>query len=328
MGILSNFLGWRDGRASDDPSAIIRAANATEINSAIRLILGNQGQDITDQHVTEFLSFADERGIDLGLLRVAEQDGKITLAVLPILSPGHTALIFHSMPSSKTGEPVLSRVIDAVCQATILRGVDLAQVLLDPGDEVMQRVYTTAGFDLMAELIYLQGIPGPKLPPPLLPPNFRWVCYSQETHEQFERTILASYQQSLDCPALNGMRDIKDILDGHKASGVFDPNHWSLLCQGDQSLGVLLLASSGKNEDQMELVYLGLPPESRGRKLGELLMLQAMAIVAMEKHKRLSLAVDAQNIPALKLYYRHGMNRVTSKLALMRNLRKSNTDSV
>jgi ribosomal protein S18 acetylase RimI-like enzyme len=47
-----------------------------------------------------------------------------------------------------------------------------------------------------------------------------------------------------------------------------------------------------------------------------------MAILATENHQRLTLAVDARNIPALKLYYRHGMTRVASKLAFMRDLRK------
>ena len=328
MGILSNFLGWRDGRASDDLSAIVRTANANELDPAIRLILGNQGQAITDQHVSEFLAFAHERGIDLGLLRIAEQNGKVVVAALPVLSPGRTTLMFHSLPLSKAAEPVLSRVIEAVCDATVLKGVDLAQVLLDPADEVMHRVYAAAHFDLMAELIYLQGVPRPDAVRPMLPPHFRWVNYSGETHEQFACTILASYQQSLDCPALNGMRDINDVLDGHKASGVFDAKYWSLLCQGDQPMGVLLMASSGQNEEQMELVYLGLPPESRGRKLGEILVQQAMATVAMEKHKRLSLAVDAKNVPALKLYYRQGMNRIASKLAMMRDLRKIGGGSI
>jgi ribosomal protein S18 acetylase RimI-like enzyme len=103
---------------------------------------------------------------------------------------------------------------------------------------------------------------------------------------------------------------------------VFDPNHWFLLLEGHEPRGVLLLASSGRDAAQMELVYLGVPESSRGKKLGEILMRQAMATVAAAKHERLALAVDEKNIPALKLYYRNGMNRLTSKLAMMRDLRK------
>jgi len=157
--------------------------------------------------------------------------------------------------------------------------------------------------------------------PPTLPPCCRWIKYSADVHAQFAQTVLASYRDSLDCPALNGLRHIDDVLDGHKASGVFDPKHWYLLLEEERPVGVLLLASSGREAGIMELVYLGLPPEARGRKLGELLVRQAMAVVAAEGHQRLSLAVDARNIPALKVYYRHGMNRIASKLAMMRDLR-------
>jgi hypothetical protein len=46
-----------------------------------------------------------------------------------------------------------------------------------------------------------------------------------------------------------------------------------------------------------------------------------MAVTAGRRLPRLCLAVDALNVPALKLYYRQGMQRVGSKLALMRDLR-------
>lgn len=320
MGILSNFLGWRDARAAGDGTTTIRPATPAELDPAVRLVLASQGASITDEHVREFLTFAHERGIDLGLLWIAEQAGKPALAALPIISPGRTALLFASPPPSHAGDATLSRVIDAVCEALAARDIQLAQVLLDPADEVMRKIYAAVQFHPMAELIYLQGSPGPDAAAPVLPPHFRWVDYSEATHDLFSQTILATYQLSLDCPALNGIRSMRDVIDGHKASGQFDPRHWLLLCQADRPMGVLLLASSGTSESVMELVYLGLLPESRGRKLGEILVRQALATVAAEQHQRLSLAVDGRNTPALKLYYRHGMNRVASKLAMMREL--------
>ena len=32
---------------------------------------------------------------------------------------------------------------------------------------------------------------------------------------------------------VNGLRSIDDVIDGHKASGVFDPAYWLLLFQAD-----------------------------------------------------------------------------------------------
>jgi GNAT superfamily N-acetyltransferase len=323
VGILSNFLGLRDARP-DERTALIRPAAAEEVEAALRLVLvGPGGSGVTEQQVQDFIGFARDRGIDLELLWVAEEQGKLAYAALPVVSPGKTMLLFVSHPAGRGSEGTIARLIEAVCDAAAGRGVELAQALIDPQEEAMRRVYTAAGFEAMAELIYLQGTPHADAAPPALPPHFRWIHYSAEVHEQFAQTVLASYRQSLDCPALNGLRHIDDVLDGHKASGVFDPKHWFVLLEADRPVGVLLLASSGREQGLMELVYLGLPPEARGRKLGELLVRQAMAVVASEGHQRLSLAVDAKNIPALKLYYRHGMNRIASKLAMMRDLRKT-----
>jgi ribosomal protein S18 acetylase RimI-like enzyme len=39
----------------------------------------------------------------------------------------------------------------------------------------------------------------------------------------------------------------------------------------------------------------------------------------------LSLAVDSKNAPALKLYHRHGLSRICTRLALIRDLRDRKT---
>jgi hypothetical protein len=54
-------------------------------------------------------------------------------------------------------------------------------------------------------------------------------------------------------------------------------------------------------------------------------MRQALATTAQRKLTMLTLAVDSRNAPALKLYFRHGMHRVASKVAMMRELRKGKT---
>lgn len=145
------------------------------------------------------------------------------------------------------------------------------------------------------------------------------MTYSQATHGAFGAAILGSYENSLDCPALDGTRGIEDIIAGHKAAGLFDPNDWFVLLHGEQPVAVLLLAETHQS-DGMELVYLGLSPSVRGYGLGNYFMQLAEARVVEKKLDKLSLAVDAINEPALKLYYRHGMKQVTSKVALMRSL--------
>jgi mycothiol synthase len=124
----------------------------------------------------------------------------------------------------------------------------------------------------------------------------------------------------MDCPGLNGLRDIDDIIAGHKASGEFDPNRWYLLFERALPVAVLLLSRS-PHADGVELVYLGLAPEVRGRGIADLLMHLATASVSADGRMQLSLAVDSRNERAMHLYFRHGMQRVGSRIALIRDLR-------
>src|SRR5687768_1605034 len=159
-------------------------------------------------------------------------------------------------PAHRDGNRAAADLVDAVCDHFGARNVQLAQVLLDPADAPARMLYEACGFGRVAELIYLQVVPRRKAPPPVLPPGMRWVAYGPEAHALYGRAIAQTYQHSLDCPRLNGLRDIEDVMAGHKASGEFDPALWALLCEGDTALGALLLARSVP-ADTLELVYLG-----------------------------------------------------------------------
>jgi ribosomal protein S18 acetylase RimI-like enzyme len=242
-------------------------------------------------------------------------------AVLPIVSPGRTMLLLAPAdpPTDPAGSACAGALLDAVCAHFGARNVQLAQVLLDPADGGAHRLYEGRGFRRVAQLIYLQVVPRRKAAPPALPQGLRWVGYTPDSHARFGEAIARTYQQSLDCPLLNGLRSMEDVLAGHQASGEFDPRLWLLLCDGDAALGALLL-SRVRSAETIELVYLGLVPAARGRGLGDVMMRQALAATAAQGVGRLSLAVDSNNAPALKLYYRHGMQRVGAKLAMMRRL--------
>ena len=69
-------------------------------------------------------------------------------------------------------------------------------------------------------------------------------------------------------------------------------------------------------------VYLGVTPTARGRGVGQAMMREAMAIGRSLQATRLTLAVDSRNVPALRLYYSHGLHRFASKIALIRDLRR------
>lgn len=300
--------------------AQVRPAHEGELQAAIRIILANASGHADEMQVREFLRLAMAHREDAGGVWVAEQGGKILAAVMPVVSPGKTMLLF--LPAHLHGQPqtlLMKRLLDAVCARAREQGVHLAQSLLEVHDEALLSLMGACGFGRLAELLYLQTVVAKVAEPPL-PAGCKWLTYTSARHELFASTILATYQDSADCPGLNGLRNIDDILAGHRATGDYDPGSWFLLCENENAVGAVLL-SKVMRSDVTELVYLGLIPQKRGRGLADILMRRAAATAMASKHGRLSLAVDAGNLPALKLYWRHGMQVVGRKLALLRDLR-------
>jgi mycothiol synthase len=317
---LSNLFRRDDAPPAEDGPITVRAPKQDEINSAIRLILSSDGHRPSDEHVVDFLRFVIARGVDINDLKLAEQNGRVQWAILPVVSPGRTMLLFGSTDRVREHEQrCAGRLINEVCATFARRDIHLAQVLVEPGNYPARRLFNHCGFSDLAELLYLQTVVR-SAPPATLPMGMSWETYSPLTHQRFVQTIQQTYEDSLDCPALTGLRNMEDVIASHKASGEFDPNHWFLLYDKQTPIAVLLLAKAPRT-DAMELVYLGLTPAARGRGLGALALRKAMRVTQEQDASRLTCAVDAANVPALKLYYRHGMERVGSKQAMIRDLR-------
>lgn len=321
MGILSNLGFLRGLRPPEDLAAIeIRPATTPELPDAVRLILSSRTALPDDLQVQNIIQLALAHSPHIPAM-LALHSGRLVSAVLPVVSPGRTMLLFP--PNHLHGDlhaQVTQRLIEATCSNAIMAGLHLAQVLLDNHNSPLHSLLLACSFKPLAELLYLQAEIPRKLRPQPLAPDFYWLTYSSQTHHLFAQTVLASYQQSLDCPLLSGLRDIEDILEGHKATGSFDPQLWFLLCQKDIHVGALLLSAFPRS-DMVELVYLGVPPQHRHTGVADLLMRHAAYIVSASPYARLSLAVDANNLPALRLYWRHGLQAVGRKTALLRDLR-------
>jgi mycothiol synthase len=318
MPALSNLF-----RSRDAGEPIYRPVRRGEIDAALRMILGVGRHEATDEQVLDFLSFAVSRGINVNDIWIAQTTGALRWAFLPVVSPGRTMLMLA--PGRSPGR--VERQLIPALHDCVLRDkasdVLLVQMLLAPSDGAAIAAYTgLAGYHVLAELAYLQASVRGQEPFPPLPAGWAMRNYSLADHGLFASAIARTYEGSLDCPSLNGRRDVDDIIAGHKAAGDFDPSLWFVLQdQSQTTLGALLLSRSAGN-GQAELVYIGLSPQARGKGVGDLLIRFAKAVAGVAGRSNLSLAVDASNGPALRLYYRHGFARVGSRVALMRDLRE------
>ena len=93
-------------------------------------------------------------------------------------------------------------------------------------------------------------------------------CLTIPAHrERLKKLIDATYQNSLDCPKLNDVRDMEAVLEGYQSSGVFWPELWSIVQFDGQDVGCLLLADHPEY-DNVELVYMGVAPEHARPRVG------------------------------------------------------------
>jgi ribosomal protein S18 acetylase RimI-like enzyme len=314
-----------------DPAAspIFLAAPGPALVPALSLVLSTATRLATDREVGDFIRISAERNIDLSTLTAIEDAGRIMWALLPIDTPGGTLQLLSPNYLFDVAQVApAGRLIDTLCLQYARRGGKLAQVLIDPASAAVRTLYQSLAFQEMAELRYLQSpIRRPRIDP-VLPPDYHFETYTPATHALFAQAIRESYAQSLDCPTLNGLRDIEDVIHGHQAAGVsgggFDASLWRVLIHRPSTgpetpCGVLLLARTDPAE-AMELVYIGLAPSARRKGFGKLLVQQALAAAHADHRTRLTLAVDSRNQPALSLYYSQGFQNIGVKVALIRNL--------
>ena len=127
-----------------------------------------------------------------------------------------------------------------------------------------------------------------------------------ELHPEFVRIVDQTYKGTLDVPELDGVRSTAETLNGYASAGWQGgiDRDWWLVSDGSQWIGCLLLCRHSRS--LAELLYVGLIPEFRSRGLSKKVLEFLVQWGRVNGIKRILLAVDARNEPALRLYDRLG----------------------
>lgn len=254
-----------------------------------------------DGPVDNFLHYTTRQNLDLSNLWAAQAGDHLLAACLIVPSPGRTSMIFLSPIRDHGGLEVTGKLISATVGGIDRQQVRLVQALLDPGQHFETKALIDAGFTSLAELIYMQRRTERGDVSLHLPEGVEAVTWSPQARPLFTEAILSSYEQTRDCPGLVGLREIDDIIAGHMAAGVFEPDLWLALHHGDEPAGVMLL-NRMTHDASVELVYLGLTPRWRGHGLGRMLVTRGLAQAHARGLRNMLLAVDSANAPAKRLY--------------------------
>ncbi|MBL4590650.1 MAG: GNAT family N-acetyltransferase [Phycisphaerales bacterium] len=256
---------------------------------------------------------------------------------LAVIGSGKTAMLFMSAPkaapkdTNRFGDDETQRLeIAAALRAALDQlpalapgQVTLAQTLLEPAHRWASKVCLQAGMIFVGRLEYLRRellASDVQLPVSAWPndvtvrPIGDVLDFSADGDgTKLAAALDASYEDTLDCPELCGMRSTQNVIESHRAADAFDPNHWYLVEHHHAPVGCCLLTHTPDHES-VELVYIGLGRSVRGLGLGRNLLTHAIVNLGVHNAKELTCAVDTRNIPALNVYSEMGFSSFDARL--------------
>lgn len=235
----------------------------------------------------------------------SETSNEILAAAWVQLSTGQTAVAWlpnHDCPATRNLLTAIAHFLDE-------NAIDLAQFLAAPDEPINTELLAVAGFQKLAELAYLTlDCQQTKTSQPATSLAFIPNAASPNTNnkeQQLGELLLRTYVDSQDCPELNGVRDLADVLNGYRDQGVYAPERWFFVQHEGQDVGALILTAYA-DTGNWELVYMGLVPEARGHGWGQQILDFARWQAGQGGAERLVLAVDEANSFALSMYQHAG----------------------
>ncbi len=322
-------------RAADPPFSSDRCVSASahlqpgvivqvpqdRLLDALRHVVGG-GSDPSAAAARRFLEFIRSQRLDADQCwAVTNETGQLRPALIALPNSGRTAMVFVTAPRYPEEVPRLARLIEHAHRCLDRRRIALAQVLMEPDEPLTAAAFEQAGYTRLAVLNYMERrvSRAARIPEAPWPAEVTLLHYEPRFESHFKQALLDSYVNTLDCPALCGLRDIDDVLADHVGSGVQDPQLWTLVLWEGQPAAVLLLNPLADGES-VELSYLGVGADYRGKGLGRRLMALALRQLSERPYTRFTLAVDQDNLPALSLYKSFGLARTDRRLAYIRRV--------
>ncbi|MGO8749648.1 MAG: GNAT family N-acetyltransferase [Thermoguttaceae bacterium] len=298
-------------------SIVIQHSTPETLSDALRLAFSHFPQTEQTAYLEMFAGGMRRGDIPMEGLLEAWREGQLVGAVLWQQQPGKSALVWPPGIVLQEGEDTAIQLLGAVAVRLGALGVRLACVLLDHVADEDDRVLTSSRFQHLANLSYL--VSSQEQFPTALPPSpLEFEAYRPEHHDRFAKLMEATYEGTLDCPGLEGLRAMEDVLAGYRGTGAFSPERWLIVRYKGQDIGCLLLADH-PDQEQWELAYMGLVKGARGQGLGRKIVRHAQWLTQSAGRSRLVLAVDAANRPAAEVYTSSGFRQWARRSVYIRS---------
>lgn len=253
-----------------------------------------------------------------GLIEALRGDTRVGVAWSHLLAEDVASVIPPRTHADESRE-VSQRLLAAT--EAFLRGqrVSLAQAIL-PAMATGRDAETlaAAGYTHAADLAYMicsrDRFPNEPATTP-----FKLDAYTAQDRTRLARLVDRTYEGTLDCPTLNGLRTTDAVLAGYERSGDAGTSLWQIATDGGADIGCLLL-SDFPRQDQWELNYMGLVSEARGRGWGRDLVQQSLWQARNAGRGAVVLGVDRANHPAVAMYQACGFDQWDCRAVWLREL--------
>lgn len=237
--------------------------------------------------------------------------------LLLLISAGSTVTCIASPIKSKPEKSHVKGLIKEALNSPRLEDIQFAQTILHPEDRALAQTFTDAGFTKLALLDFLeQRRPAKKV---RIPKGLTFSSVTAKNDVELGNLLEATYIGSLDCPKIHGIRPIQTIIEGHRGEDPTISQVWCVAELEGEQIGVILL-NANPNQCAVELAYFGLLPNWRGKGLGDPCMQYIANQTELLGFSTVTLAVDAENYPAQKLYKKWNFRKTKQRFTLFKKL--------
>lgn len=258
-----------------------------------------------------------DQGIDVfHALAIATKGGELYGAgwVQPLV--GRVATLWLPQFTSRASRDMERRLAAFALQAARSLPIELVQTLIEPERSADGELLEQLGFRRLAELQFLHWDLRAAQPAATIDPDLTFHPCANQNRPLLKRLLAESYHETLDCPQLEGLRQLDDTIDGYQSVGNHVPDLWWTVHWREEPVGVVLLNPYG-DSSHWELVYMGISPAARGRGLGRQLLEKIRQEGSRAGVEQVLLAVDADNWPARRIYEAAGFRPWGARLAYL-----------
>jgi ribosomal protein S18 acetylase RimI-like enzyme len=276
-------------------------------------------EDDRETRVANALKMLRDKELNPAGALVARTNGHVRGALFYQPVPGASGLIWPPQTQPKPNSLIEDLLIRKACQLLADQGAKLIQSLLMGEELFLGESLERNALNHITQLWYLRH--DLEFPQQFFQDQdqLTYDSYASCEANLFHQTLLRTYESTQDCPEVNGVREIEEIIAGHKSQGRHNPEYWWLASDHGQPIGVLLLSEMPELKS-WELLYLGVSAKARGHGFGRELARKALWEARAMEAPQLTLSVDVRNQPARNLYKNLGFEAYDSREVFLKIL--------